>query len=46
MKVKFVNDNELKKVEDVESGTLVQFGNRIEIFGYGFDMNSVKFVIE
>ena len=35
MKVEFVNNNELKKIKDVESGTLVQFGNRIEIFGYG-----------
>ena len=41
MKVKFVNDNELKKVEDVESGTLVQFGNRIEIFGYGIVLKDI-----
>ena len=35
MKVEFVNGDELKKVEDVESGTLVQYGNDTEIYGYG-----------
>ena len=35
MEVEFVNDNELKKVEDVESGTLVQYGDEEKIYGYG-----------
>lgn len=35
MKVEFVNDNELKKVKDVESGTLVQYGDEDKIYGYG-----------
>ena len=35
MKIEFVNNNELKKVEDVESGTLVQYGDDTEIYGYG-----------
>ena len=35
MEVEFVNDNELKKVEDVESGTLVRFGDDTRTYGYG-----------
>lgn len=35
MKVEFVNNNELKKVEDVPSGTLVQYGSKVESYGYG-----------
>ena len=35
MKVELVHGNELKKVEDVESGTLVQYGEDKEIYGYG-----------
>ena len=35
MKIEFVNDNELKKLEDVESGTLVQYGDEEKIYGYG-----------
>lgn len=35
MKIEFVNNNELKKVEDVENGTLVQYGDDTEIYGYG-----------
>ena len=35
MKIEFINNNELKKVEDVESGTLVQYGDDTEIYGYG-----------
>ena len=41
MKVKFVNDNELKKVEDVESGTLVQYGADTEIYGYGIVLKDI-----
>lgn len=35
MKVEFVHGNELKKIEDVKSGTLVQYGEDKEIYGYG-----------
>ena len=35
MKVEFVHGNELKKVEDVKSGTLVQYGEDKGIYGYG-----------
>ena len=35
MKVEFVHGNELKKIEDVKSGTLVQYGEDKGIYGYG-----------
>ena len=35
MNLEFVNDNELKKIEDVNSGTLVQYGDETDIYGYG-----------
>lgn len=35
MKVEFVHSNELKKIEDVKSGTLVQYGSETEVYGYG-----------
>ena len=41
MKVEFVNGDELKKVEDVESGTLVQYGNDTEIYGYGIVLKDI-----
>ena len=41
MKVEFVNDNELKKVEDVESGTLVRFGDDTTTYGYGIVLKDI-----
>lgn len=41
MKVEFVNSNELKKVEDVESGTLVQYGDEDKIYGYGIVLKNL-----
>ena len=48
MKVEFVHDNELKKIEDVKSGTLVQYGSETEVYGYGIvlkDMDNGRPII-
>ena len=41
MKVEFVHDNELKKIEDVKSGTLVQYGSETEVYGYGIVLKNM-----
>lgn len=44
MKVEFVDDeNALKKsaIEDVPSGTLVQYGNKVESYGYGIVLKDI-----
>ena len=43
MKLEFVNDNELKKVEEVNSGTLVQYGDETEICGYGIVLKDLDY---
>ena len=41
MNLEFVNDNELKKVEEVNSGTLVQFGDDTTIYGHGIVLKNM-----
>lgn len=41
MNLEFVNDNELKKIEDVPSGTLVQYGSKVESYGYGIVLKDI-----
>ena len=38
MKVEFVN---VKKVEEIESGTVVQYGSDTEIYGYGIVLKDI-----
>lgn len=41
MKVELVNGDELKKVKEIKSGTVVQYGNDTEIYGYGIVLKDI-----